>query len=158
MYNSLSLQKEFAKMADHGRPSKLTPERSSAILISISKRVPYAIAAPANGVHEDTLYEWISRGLRDIKEGIDSEYSRFSESLKKIEQEKIIHHIDKINENVDRWQADAWILERRWWKHFSPNGALRELANDVDKMKTSTNKTDFKSIDTKIDSIKTNQK
>jgi hypothetical protein len=36
-------------------------------------------------------------------------------------------HLDTIKEKPERWQADAWILERRWWKQFSPNAAVVEF-------------------------------
>lgn len=127
-------------MADVGRPSKFTKERTDAILKSISNRIPYELAAEANGICEDTLYEWIKLGRRASRAGIDNEYSKFSESLKKIEQEKIQQHLEMINNMPERWQAQAWILERRWWKYFSPNAALVEFNKRLDAMEDNDNK------------------
>lgn len=112
-----------------GRPPKYTPERLKAILHSISNRIPYEIAAEANGICEDTLYDWINKGKADRKAGIDSIFSKFSEDIKKIEQDRIGFHLEKLANNVERWQADAWILERRWYKHFGANVHLHELEN-----------------------------
>lgn len=127
-------------MADVGRPSKFTKERTDAILKSISNRIPYELAAEANGICEDTLYEWIKLGRRASRAGIDNEYSKFSESLKKIEQEKIQQHLEMINNMPERWQAQAWILERRWWKYFSPNAAVVEFNKKLQAMEDNDNK------------------
>lgn len=111
-----------------------TPERRASIINDISNRIPYILAAEANGICEDTLYEWLKIGRQHLREGIDSEYANFSESIKRAESGKIQQHLDKISENVDRWQADAWILERRWYKHFGANAQLNELNARLDKL------------------------
>lgn len=117
-----------------GRPTKFTPERRKAILESIAARIPYILAAQANGIGEETLYGWLRQGFADLSEGIDSEFAKFSEDLKKVEQEKIKHHLNKIDNNVERWQADAWILERRWHKLFGANAQLMELNDRLDRL------------------------
>lgn len=117
-----------------GRPDKFTPERRKAILESIASRVPYEIAAEANGICEDTLYDWIKHGRYDQKEGIESEYAKFSEAIKQIEAIKITHHLNTIESKPERWQADAWILERRWWQHFSPNAAVINFHKRMKKL------------------------
>ncbi len=45
-----------------GCPPKYTPERTSAILKSISNRIPYELAAEANGISERCLYLWLNKG------------------------------------------------------------------------------------------------
>lgn len=117
-----------------GRPTKFTPERCAAIIDDISHHVPYQLAAEANGICQDTLYEWIKKGVEDRKMGIDSDFSRFSENVKGAERTKIREHTGKINENVERWQADAWLLERRWYKHFGANAQLNEVNAKLDKL------------------------
>ena len=110
-----------------GRPSKFTPERCSSIIDAISHRIPYEYAAEANGINEDTLNEWINIGKKHNAEGKETEYSKFSVAIKKAEMEKIRGHCDMIAAKPERWQADAWLLERRWHKHFSANAQLNEL-------------------------------
>jgi hypothetical protein len=117
-----------------GRPSKFTPERCAAILKDISDRIPYIMAAESNGICEDTLYEWMAVGRRDSANNIDSAFARFSEDIKKAEANKMREHIEKVSNNVDRWQADAWMLERRWYKYFGANVQLNELNARLDKM------------------------
>lgn len=117
-----------------GRPSKFTPERRAAIIDAISHRIPYEFAAEANGISQDTLYEWLKLGKKHRDECIESDYSIFTEAIKRAEMEKIRQHNDMIAAKPERWQADAWILERRWHKHYSSNAQLSELNNKLDKL------------------------
>jgi len=113
-----------------GRPSEIR----AAIISDISNRVPYEFAAEANGICEFTLYHWINIGKEHLIEGIESDYSNFSKAIKAAERNKIIEHTTKIADNVDRWQADAWMLERRWHKHYGSNAQLNELNSKLDKL------------------------
>lgn len=124
---------EYAKEPT-GRPSKFTPERRAAIINDISHRIPYELAAEANGISGSTLYEWLKIGKDHIDEGIESDYTMFSEALKRAEMNKVREHNEKIASNVDRWQADAWLLERRWHKHYGANAQLNELNSKLDKL------------------------
>lgn len=117
-----------------GRPSKFTPERRSAIVDAISHRIPYEMAAEANGICLETLYEWLRIGKAHRMSGIDSEYTIFSESLKRAEMTRVREHTDMIAAKPERWQADAWLLERRWHKHFGANAAINELNERLSKL------------------------
>jgi len=117
-----------------GRPSKFTPERCASIIDAISHRIPYEMAAEANGICEDTLYEWLKIGRKHQKEGVLSDYAVFSEALKKAEMTKVRQHMDIVAERPERWQADAWLLERRWYKYFGSNAQLNELSQRMDKL------------------------
>lgn len=123
-----------------GRPPIFDSKIAKAIIEDISNRIPYSLAAEANGICEATLYAWINDGIKDRKAGIKSEKAAFSEGIKKAERKKIQEHLDAIKEKPKNWQADAWILERRWHKHFSPNAAildfekrLKQLEGDDDE-------------------------
>lgn len=117
-----------------GRPTLFTPERRASILADISNRIPYLLVAEANGICEETLYDWLRTGLQDTANNIDSEHAKFSESIKKAERDKIAEHLEKIANNVERWQSDAWILERRWYKHFGANVQLNDINARMDKI------------------------
>lgn len=121
-----------------GRPSKFTPERRAAIISDIARRVPYEIAAEANGICEETFYAWLRIGKSHRQQGIDSDYSIFSEAIKAAERSRIIEHADNISEHVEKWQADAWMLERRWYKHFGPNAQLNELNKRLSQLEGMT--------------------
>lgn len=110
-----------------GRPTKFTPERCALIVDAIAHRIPYEYAAEANGICEDTLYEWLKIARSHKAQGIDTAYTKFSEDIKRAEMTRIREHMDMIAAKPERWQADAWMLERRWHKHFGPNAQLKEL-------------------------------
>lgn len=131
-------------------PRKQTPEIFNGLLKSISKRIPYAIAAYANGIHEDTLYEWIKRGKKDIGENLDTPLAKFVLSLHKIEQKRISGHLSKIRNNVERWQADAWILERKWWKYYSSAAPVLEFEERLKRLESE----DKSSLQADLDKIK----
>lgn len=117
-----------------GRPSKFTPERCAAIVNAISKRVPYEFAAEGNGICESTLFEWIALGKAHRMQGITSDYSIFSESIKRAEMDRIIEHNENIASHVDKWQGDAWLLERRWYKHYGSSAPIMELNQRMSKI------------------------
>lgn len=123
-----------------GRPTKFTAERCAAIIDAISHRIPYEMAAEANGICEDTLYEWLKIGRTHQRERIVSEYAAFSEALKRAEMTKVRQHMDIIADRPERWQADAWLLERRWHKHFGPNAQLNELNAKLDRLNDGVSK------------------
>lgn len=118
-----------------GRPPQFNPERCAKIIESISNRIPYIIAAEANGICEGTLYQWLDDGRKDIAAGLDTDKARFSEAIKNTEQQKIKEHLECIKNMPERWQAQAWILERRWWKHFSAKAEVLEFQRQLDEMK-----------------------
>jgi len=117
-----------------GRPSKFTPEIRNGIIHAVSRRVPYCLAAEANGISEPTLYAWINIGKQHLKDGIESDYTMFIKSLKVAEMSRMMEHTDKIADHVDKWQADAWLLERRWHKDWSANAQLNELNQKLDTL------------------------
>lgn len=117
-----------------GRPSKFTPERRAAIVDAISHRIPYEYAAQANGIAERTLYNWLDLGEKHQLDGIDSDYSIFLQDIKRAEMTRIREHNDMIAAKPERWQADAWLLERRWHKHYGPNAQINELNQRLAKL------------------------
>lgn len=115
------------EMVDVGRPSKFTPERRAAIIDAISHRIPYEYAAEANGISERTLHDWLNTAKVHQTEGIESDYTEFSQAIKRAEMTRMREHSDMIAAKPERWQAHAWLLERRWPKHYGPNAQLNEL-------------------------------
>lgn len=117
-----------------GRPTKFTPERCADIISAISRRAPYQLAAEANGISERTLYSWLDEGARDLDNNIESEYAEFLQAIKRAEMQKVMEHTDMIAAKPERWQADAWLLERRWHKHFGANAQVNELNHRLSKL------------------------
>lgn len=117
-----------------GRPSKFTPERRAAIIDAIAHRIPYEYAAEANGISERTLHDWLNTAKVHEMNDIDSDYTEFSQAIKRAEMQKMREHTDIIAARPARWQADAWILERRWPKHFGNNTQLQELSQRLSRL------------------------
>lgn len=126
--------KPVYKQEGSGRPSKFTSERCAAIVDDIAHRVPYEMAAEANGISDQTLYTWLNIAKDHLAQGIDSEYTIFLEAIKKAEKNRVREHIKNIAERPNQWQADAWILERRWYKHFGANAQVNELSRRLDQL------------------------
>ena len=95
------------EIKDVGRPSKFTEERRLAIIDAISHRIPYEYAAEANGICEATLHDWLNTAKAHRLQGIDSDYTRFSEAIKRAEMTRMREHSDMIAAKPERWQADA---------------------------------------------------
>lgn len=123
-----------------GRPSKFTPERRAEILAAISRRAPYQLAAEANGISERTLFYWMELGSQHLEEGNDSEYAAFLQSIKRAEMQRIMEHTDMIAAKPERWQADAWLLERRWHKFFGSSALLNEVNERLSRLETTEGK------------------
>lgn len=117
-----------------GCPIKYTPERLKSILKDIADRIPYELAAESNGIREATLYAWINQGRNEQDKDLDTPLAKFAEDIKRIEKEKINYHLKKLDENGNRWQADAWILERRWHKLFGANVLQKEQEERLAKL------------------------
>jgi len=125
-----------------GRPIKYTPERLKAILQDIFDCIPYELAAESNGIREATLYAWINQGKEEQDAGLDTPLASFSEDVKRLEREKIKYHLDKMKQNTNRWQSDAWILERRWHQYFGSNVHLKEMDERLKRIEAGMNQKD----------------
>jgi len=117
-----------------GRPSKFNQERRDSIIDAIYHRIPYQLAAEANGICLDTLYEWLKIGRQHQKDGIISDYTVFSEALKRAEMQRVREHCDMIACSPERWQSHSWLLERRWHQYYSTNAPLVEINDKMNKL------------------------
>ncbi len=52
-----------------GRPTKFNQARAKSIIEPIAKFVPYTMVADAHQIDRSTLYDWINKGLEDLKNG-----------------------------------------------------------------------------------------
>lgn len=131
-----------------GRPSKLNPTATKAILKAVAKGLPRKTAAQLAGITDRTLYLWSQAG-RKAKSG---PYFRFFQALKKADAKAIEFHVgiihkaagerdevivkritfpdgtvkeETITKRVFEWTAAAWWLERRHWKLFGRKDASK---------------------------------
>lgn len=118
--------------AKEGRPTKFTPENKEKLLIAIRKGAPYEIACNYAGICYVTFMNWRN------KANIDKipEYVEFFRDLKEAEGQIALVWLDKIDKamNEGAWQAAAWKLERRHYKHFSSQAGMIEMNQRLDQL------------------------
>ena len=96
-----------------GRPSKFSPTLQLKICTTIADGATYAEAAEAAGIDYTTLLRWKQAGEK-AKGG---QYYEFCKALKKAEDQSestLLSRIVKAGTDPKHWQANAWILERRF--------------------------------------------
>ena len=97
-----------------GRPTKLTDEVQATIVAALEGGCTRSAAAGAAGIDPSTLQRWVRRGER--ADGRDKRFRLFCMAIKKAESMCDMRCLELINAAASegRWQAAAWILERRW--------------------------------------------
>ncbi len=123
----------------HGRPTKFTPENRKRILDAISKGAPYKICVEMCGVSDSTFYNWLDIGLKDINDQVDSDHSRFLESLREIEFNRITSHLSAIRESDKGHKGCEWELERSFWKYFSSHAQNIEMNDRLEALEKGKN-------------------
>lgn len=120
------------------------------LLDSIGRGQPIPRAARRVGLHPSTVYKWLQRGEADesfIKgdrdewpEGAEETlHLQFFDAVKKAEGDAEYRHLQQIEFSVDKWQASAWWLERKYpddWglkKDQFPVGSVNFLKQRPDK-------------------------
>lgn len=132
------------------RPTRLNPARAAVILAAVENGTPLKYAAAAAGVTYDALNDWRKRGrdaLRDVLDGADPEtadydpdealatvpeavrpFAKFYQDMKESEGRCVALLVNDVR-RADKWQAQAWLLERRFGADF-PRPALPIVGPD----------------------------
>lgn len=112
------------------RPSDLTPALQGLIADSIGKGLPPEVAAQAAGITARTYYRWKAKGQADEEADLDTPHAQFCQAIKEAEataQGLLLETIRTTSEmagpTAPKWQAAAWILERRWPRLYSTHAA-----------------------------------
>jgi hypothetical protein len=96
-----------------GRPTKFNPEVCTKIIEAIKNGATFEKAAEAGGVNYSTILNWKEKGMK-ANEGV---YFEFFQNLKKAEdhgEDQLLQNIINAGKLPQHWQANAWILERRY--------------------------------------------
>lgn len=118
-----------------GQPTKLTPEVMDSIAEDVFDGIPIQIIAGCHALARDTIYKWLRRGEEDLDLEVDSEYTQFFYKITVAERDRIKLLLARIAEGKSGWQGSAWILEKRWFKHFSGGQAeLKQLEEQIDRL------------------------
>lgn len=96
-----------------GRPTKLTKRLKDSLFKALKDGVSYETACEFAGIWPSTFYKWISEGERDKENNFKTEFSEFSEDIKKVNATVEIDLIQQVSKDKS-WQSKAWILERRF--------------------------------------------
>ena len=99
----------------NGRPCKLDAAVVAKLVEAIELSSPYELAAMYAGISYMTLRRWIVKGER----AKDGEWAKFCEDIKLAQGRGAIGCLRSIGAEAERWQARAWLLERRHPQHFS---------------------------------------
>lgn len=131
------------KEKTQGRPPIVHRDRARArrIIKALTDGATMDMAAKRGGVSRRTLYEWLYKGqdVRDAREidpearltPYDDDYLWFIEAYEAAEtqmKETLLRRIFEAGDDPKKWQANAWILERRWPDEF----ALRQVVRNDD--------------------------
>jgi len=111
------------------------PKRIANLLRSIKNGLPYETACKISNIPPSAFYEWRQKGIAAKQKGIENIYSKFVDKLEKAEAEAEARAIIQIQKaGVDKWQALAWFLERRFpqrWRQQA-QGVEDELEIEFD--------------------------
>ena len=109
------------------------PERKEKLLQDLASQVPPQVVAPANGVSFRQFTAWLANGREAIENGWENMYSIFYKEYHEIEKRNIEALMEGINAG-DKWQAKAWLAERRYWKYFTSHVAIQEMQERLDQL------------------------
>jgi len=125
-----------------GRPSKFTPEIAKIIIEALEEGATFEAAAGAAGITWRTLLGWRQKGeaaaaARDEHgvewwkpKGNDLQFLQFFQAIKTAldhSEALLLSRIVTAGKDPDHWQANAWILERRFPKKW---GKTVKLSGD----------------------------
>lgn len=114
-----------------GQPTKLTKEIGDAIAQTVSESLSIKFAAELHDVPRSTVCTWLSRGISDEEQGIDSVFTIFSAQIKKARAKYVQDAIKDIRAGISQWQGTAWLLERCCAEDFGRDSELyKKLLED----------------------------
>lgn len=149
-------------MARLGRKTRLTPELQQAVCDNITAGLNQEDAAELAGVPSSTFYYWMRRGAaeqsrleKSAKAKPNRDEAPFLEFLKAVKRAELevkkacITGIRRAAE--EHWQANAWLLERRYSKEFGQKILVRqqveaELEDVLDRLERNLDPATFAQV------------
>jgi len=103
----------------NGRHTLLTDEMQAEIVALLRRGNFLNHACDIMQVSYMTVLDWMRRGEEEIKQGLDDEkHARFNKAIKAAQGCFIDENIQVMREGFERWQASAWLLERKFPQQF----------------------------------------
>lgn len=121
-----------------GRPSKLTPEMTTALSEVIAKGNYYVTACQLCGIDESTLWLWLKQAQEDASNGLETGFTRLFKSLKEAEARAETRLVEVVREAAEvkrEWLPAITFLERR---HPDRWGRRDRTRIDINETKTIT--------------------
>lgn len=117
-------------------PRTVSKEKLKKILNFIKLGSPVKYAAESNQLTKQQFYNIINQGLCDIEnDNLDTLPVFLVDSLRTIERDDVIRCLSDIRENDKGHKGAEWILEHKYWREFGANAQIKELSDDIDKLK-----------------------
>lgn len=106
-----------------GRPTKLTPKVTAAVVKALEAGAYLDDAAAFAGIHYATLADWMQKA----REGKGQRFSDFAEAVQRAQSKAVVADLQIIKKAAKRgdWRAAAWVLEHRNPAKFGPNVKLQ---------------------------------
>lgn len=122
-------------MENNKVPLKISKEIIEIILQDMADGVPYQQATVANGVSITTWHQWIKQGTQDLMYDVDTLEKYLVQSKARIECEEIKTCRENILNSEKGHPGAQWVLERKYWRHYSSSAANIDLAEDIERVK-----------------------
>lgn len=107
-----------------GRKTKLNDARLKKVVDGITAGLPYDTACALAGITYQTFLNWMRAG----EEAESGKFFEFFEEVKKAEAIAESVHIKNIKDAGKNgvWQADAWLLERRYPQKWGKKEQIKQ--------------------------------
>lgn len=136
LWDGLDTAKTFERgevLMPAGRPTSLTPDVQEAVLVAIAAGNYRVTACKKAGISNKSLINWEKAGA----EGVEP-YKEFFLLLQKAEAAAEAVLLASVKAADKGWQAQAWIMERRWPERWG--GRVRLMVTEerellLDKVK-----------------------
>lgn len=131
---------------------KLNKKLIDKIVKDIDEGSTHKLACESNGITEAIFSIWRKQGRVDFDFEVESLPAYLVKSLANVKQKEIKWSRNVIKESEKGHKGAEWTLEHAHQKDFSTNAAIRELAEEIEEVKSWIKKGDFKNgeqMDTK---------
>lgn len=121
-YNAAHMASKRAKRKGEGRPlgsTKVTKVIKDLFLEALECGLSIDEASHVAGVHRETLRL------------AAAEDSVFLDSVSRATSRGKFHHLKKVHDGDEKWQASAWMLARKWWREYAARQPDKFTSKDV---------------------------
>ncbi len=108
----------------------------------IADEIPHEISCEAHGIAYSTFRSWLAYGKKDLEEGKSTNYTQFLSSVREVQTNRLKAHLSTARSSEKGHRGSEWILERAYWKYFSPKVGEIELHERVSELENKKVNTD----------------